>query len=460
MAERARRMAPRRLSFNLDDFPETDGGGIDLNTMIGGERLNDGLGEEHFVTPIINPMGRREELNLLGGFETPEVTVTKNDAQAMILVDVLNNLIASQQSLVNLVTGLKTQTKEEEVSHEEQRVQKHIEHSLGPQDDAPVTQGELRRLLQVGKNSPSLTFDLEPPLIEEILVIPYPVGYQSPSFRKFDGTGSAREHLMCFMDDLGVHRNNKELSLKEFSKDRTLQCKETLPEADLVYGCIKNIEDGSQIFLSLGGISTFAELIKKGTNVAEAMKRQGKRTKEAEGTYDICALEDRDRKRSFRGNQNAKRFIPQDVEDLPPLPINRQQACRLIEEWLKDGTIQPKVNRPPLPKEQYDDPSFCILHRTRAHTTTDYWTVRRTFQRQVRAGKVLLPEKEKVDRDLHRRPLPNHGVNVISSAQREIRIEEMEEESDVEVNALTIGLAKTRSFRILFSQLGLNHDAQ
>ncbi|KAJ1406984.1 Aspartic peptidase domain superfamily [Sesbania bispinosa] len=41
-----------------------------------------------------------------------------------------------------------------------------------------------------------------------------------------------------------------------------------------------------------------------------------------------------------------------------------------------------------------------------------------------------------------------------------IRIEEVQEESDTEEKALAAGLAKTRSFRILFGQLGLDHDAQ
>ncbi|KAJ1378169.1 hypothetical protein SESBI_48113 [Sesbania bispinosa] len=367
MAERARRMTPRRLSFNLDDFPETKGERIDLNTSMRNERPNDEPVGTHFVTPTASTVGGREELNLLSGLETPTLTTTKNDPQAVIPMDVLNNLIASQQSLVSLVT----------------------EH----QDDAPVTQGELRRLLQAGKNSPIMTFDLEPPLAEEILAIPYPAGYQPPSFRKFDGASSAREHLMCFLHDLGMHRNNKKLRLMEFSKSLS------------------------------GRAFTY-----RGNEETEK-KSQG-----PESAYEICALEERERKRSFRNNQPMRRFTPQDVDDLLPLPINKQQACQLIEEWLKDGIIQPRVNKPPLPKEQYDDPSFCVLHCTRAHITIDCWMIRCAFQRQVRAGKVLLPEKEKE--------------------------EEVEEESDAEDKALTTGIAKTRGFCILFGQLGLNQDAQ
>ncbi|KAJ1379609.1 Retrotransposon gag domain [Sesbania bispinosa] len=249
---------------------------------------------------------------------------------------------------------------------------------------------ELRRLLQTERNGPGDIFDLEPPLVNEVLAAHYPTGYQPPSFRKFNGTGNARKHLMCFLNDLGIHRDDKGLRLKEFSKslaeraftwyvklrprsirtweelpaefyekflegegaihiidlgrvkqksgeslvafvkryrDRDLQCKETLPNADLVYGCVKNIEDRSQIFLSLGGITTFAKLMRQGANVSEAMRRQGKRNKEAENVVDVYASEERERKKSFRMSPSPRKFAFNDVNELPRLLISTAQAC-------------------------------------------------------------------------------------------------------------------------------------
>ncbi|KAJ1393179.1 Retrotransposon gag domain [Sesbania bispinosa] len=268
MAERARRMTPRRLSFNLDDFPETDGERIDLNTVIGNERLNDGPSGGHFITPTVNPVGGHEELNLLSGFETPEVTVTKNDTQAVIPVDILNNLIASQQSLVNLVTGLKAQTKEGETIPEGQRVHR--------------SNKELR-LKEFSKSLSGRAFTWY------VKLRPRSINTWEELAAEFCGKFLEEEGAFHIMD-LGRVKQKAGEGLLAFIKryrDRALQCKETLPEADLVYGCIKNIQDGSHIFLSLWGISTFAELIKKGTDVAEAMKRRNKRTKEAESAYDI-----------------------------------------------------------------------------------------------------------------------------------------------------------------------------
>ncbi|KAJ1378900.1 hypothetical protein SESBI_47381 [Sesbania bispinosa] len=90
-------------------------------------------------------------------------------------------------------------------------------------------------------------------------------------------------------------------------RDRALQYKETLLEVDLVYGCIKNIENRSQIFLSLSGITTFSELMRKAADVADAMKRQGKRTKGPEDMFDVCATEQKERKRSFKAFVHQER---------------------------------------------------------------------------------------------------------------------------------------------------------
>ncbi|KAJ1406580.1 Aspartic peptidase domain superfamily [Sesbania bispinosa] len=381
MDNRSRRVTPRRLSFRLEDFSTLEIGKLDLNATVT-EETHQGGGENPLsFTPTMHGMQTRGELNLLGGIRTPNQLEgsVHEPAHTVIPTAVLSSILTNQEA------------------------------SVAQPGDALVTQAELRRLLQAERNGPGDVFDLEPPLVDEVLAAPYPMGYQPPSFRKFDGTGSAREHLMCFLDDLGVHRDNKGLRLKEFSKslagraftwDHALQCKETLPEADLVYGCIKNIEDGSQIFLSLGWITTFAELMRQGADVAEAIKRQGKRAKETE---------------------------------------NVAQACQLTEDWMKDGTIQTKANRPPLSKEQYEDPAYCVLHRTRNHSMMECWTIRRTFQKQLKAGKVLLPETEGVEGELHRRPLPNHGINaIVSSSQGRIHIEEVDDEANAEEETLGV----------------------
>ncbi|KAJ1387522.1 Retrotransposon gag domain [Sesbania bispinosa] len=445
---RVTRVTPQRLSFNLDDFSNTR------------EEMTDG--EAATAVPVANMVGEhtqpRRELNLLGALETPVATPgDEGTPQTIIPTTVLNNHIMSQQNLTNLVSSLSAQVKAGGTTPRSEDARTTNGGVKEVNDDSQVTKGDLRRMLRVSHSPPMALFDLEPPLTNEVLMASYPNGYQPPTFRKFDGTGSAREHLMSFLDDLGVHRDNANLGLKEFSKslsgraftwyaklrpnsiktweelamefcskfleeegalhimdlgrvkqksgeglvtlikrysNRALHCKETLPEADLVYGCIKNIEDGSQIFLSLGGITTFAELMKKAADVAEAMKRQGKRSKDSEDMFE----------------------------------------------------------------EEYDNPIYCILHRTNTHTTTNCWTVRRAFEKQVKLGKVLLLEGE--GGDLHRRPLPNHSVSTITTRTSNLRIEEIEEDFQTEEEVMTIGLLKVKGFRVLFSQIGLIQEAQ
>ncbi|KAJ1426539.1 Retrotransposon gag domain [Sesbania bispinosa] len=349
------------------------------------------------------------------------------DVQLTISASLLNSIMTSQQNLANLVSDLSAQV----TTGKEAEKQKRRGGATEPGDDALVTQRELRQLLQNKHDPQNAVFDLEPPLTNAIMTTPYPNGYQPPTFHKFDGTSSAKEHLMSFLDDLGIYRNNKDLRLKEFSKslagraftwyaklrpcsintleelvtefcgkfleeegalhimdlgrvkqksgesliafikryrDRALQCKETLPEADLVNGCIKNIEDGSQIFLSLSGISTFAELMRRVADVTDALKRQGKRSKGVEGMFDICVAERRERKKVFKGGRAPGGTSTYNTNEVPPVLLARPQICQLVEEWLKDGMLRPRMDKPPLTKDQYDDQAYCILHRANSHT--------------------------------------------------------------------------------------------
>ncbi|KAJ1438453.1 Retrotransposon gag domain [Sesbania bispinosa] len=341
MASRSQRMTPRRLSFSLEDFPKIEGERHDLNL----NHMGDAHQAEDESMPLSTPKTvetqSTKELNLLGSLETPVTTSggAGNAAHTTIPTSVLNNIILNQQSLANLVADLKAQTRAEETAARGGAARR-VEVNQPKQDYALVTQAELRWMLRQERGNPDALFDLEPPLTEEVLAAPYPADYQPPSFRKFDGTGSAREHLI----------DNKGLRMKEFSKslsggaftwyvkprprsiqtwedlatefcekfleeegaihimdlgrvkqksgegliafikryrDCTLQCKETLPEADLVYRCIKNIEYKSKIYLSLGGIATFAELMKWEADVSEAMRKQGKRNKETEGVFNM-----------------------------------------------------------------------------------------------------------------------------------------------------------------------------
>ena len=60
-----------------------------------------------------------------------------------------------------------------------------------------------------------------------------------------------------------------------------------------MYGCIKNVENGSQIFLLLGNMTTFAEFLKRAVDVAEIMKKLGR---EPKGAFEVYTIEEMQKK--------------------------------------------------------------------------------------------------------------------------------------------------------------------
>ena len=60
------------------------------------------------------------------------------------------------------------------------------------------------------------------------------------------------------------------------------------------------MEDGSQIFLSISGSNAFLELLRRASDISEAMKRSGKRPKEVGSVLDVCASTDKPRKHGYR----------------------------------------------------------------------------------------------------------------------------------------------------------------
>ncbi|PON54500.1 hypothetical protein PanWU01x14_194590 [Parasponia andersonii] len=62
-----------------------------------------------------------------------------------------------------------------------------------------------------------VAIEFQPPYPAWITLKPYPKDYVSPSFKKFNGKNdNAREHIISFLDDLGVYASDHELYLRNF----------------------------------------------------------------------------------------------------------------------------------------------------------------------------------------------------------------------------------------------------
>ena len=117
-----------------------------------------------------------------------------------------------------------TQDNYESAASLERRMQNHDE--VGIIVKAPssgnenfITKGELISLLKAEKERLLATsIDFCAPYPVEIAIKPYPWKYVSPVFRKYnEKIGNAKEHIVQFIDDLGIHAHDPELRLREFS---------------------------------------------------------------------------------------------------------------------------------------------------------------------------------------------------------------------------------------------------
>ncbi|RYR54310.1 hypothetical protein Ahy_A06g029566 [Arachis hypogaea] len=154
----------------------------------------------------------------------------------------------------------------------------------------------------------------------------------------------------------------------------------------------------------MNNINTFSELLKKASDITEAMKRSGRRSKEV-FPLEVCAADGRGRRCSyFRG---AKRNSPP-----PPLPLSRAQAMVVVNGWFEDGTLNPRTDREPPTPEDLKDSRYCTVHRDKGHGLTDCYVVRTMFHRQVKEGKILLNGEQNQEgvRSTH---FPQHDVGMI-----------------------------------------------
>ena len=137
----------------------------------------------------------------------------------------------------------------------------------------------------------------------------------------------------------------------------------------MVYGCIQNMDDESQIFLSIGEISIFSELLNRTADILEVTRSSGKRPKESNAVIEVYASADKARKRSYKATPLLRNY--EQRLDVPPIPIARSQVMEIVDEWFEDRTLRSRTEKETLSEKQLKDPAYCVLHRTRKHNTMD-----------------------------------------------------------------------------------------
>ncbi|KAF7138338.1 hypothetical protein RHSIM_Rhsim07G0161100 [Rhododendron simsii] len=286
----------------------------------------------------------------------------------------------------------------------------------------PVTMEQLRALIQSEKKSLPFASDADlcPLYRTTVASMPYPEGYMVPKFIRFDGRkGNAKEHVIRFVDSLGIHSGDRNLRLREFSK--SLKDKAYSWYANLAPDSVLSWEDKVKKFYSkffyVEDRLTTLQLMKVTQRPSEDLNAYVRRFRELSVDVQEPISEDRLAKICVDGMQptfkphlvthhfpdfsalyEAAWNLNETVE--PPLPPPRYQhssyGWHLGPRHTAYAASGPPPNRGrgyPAKRPKYNEPPPLPVTAAEAQAFLDAW---------VQDGKVTLPEarKEPTRRDM------------------------------------------------------------
>ncbi|XP_028079593.1 uncharacterized protein LOC114281339 [Camellia sinensis] len=287
--------------------------------------------------------------------------------------------------------------------------------------------------------------------------MPYLAGYTIPKFVKFDGKqGNAREHVVRFIETLGVHGSDHSLHLREFSKSLTERaCSWYM---NLAPNLIKSWEEiGNKFHMKffqvqekVTTLTLGRDVQKEGEDILDYVKRFQDKAIDYHKPVDEAHLvsmcvealveiaknlsttgplhRSRDSHHCSRSSRVAtvtsiggsrsqgdasssqKR---KSYEDRNPYPCSLENVKALVKEWVADGEfILSPVDIPPTKKGK-ERPDYCVYHRATRHPTRDCWTLKSVFKKKVVANELKFEDTGNCD--VRKDPYPNHkekGKNV------------------------------------------------
>ncbi|RYR38277.1 hypothetical protein Ahy_A09g043263 isoform B [Arachis hypogaea] len=167
------------------------------------------------------------------------------------------------------------------------------------------------------------------------------------------------------------------------------------------------MEDGSQFYLFINNINIFFELLKRASDITEAMKRNGRISKEV-FPLEVCATDGRDRRCFFSRGSNRNSPPPRHYPSLE------------LGLWLSE---------PPTP-EDLRNPKYCMVYLNKSHRLTDFYVVRTMFHRQRKEGKILL-NREQNQEGVKSTSFSQHDVRMIGDEGEVILTEIVDEAEEI-----------------------------
>ena len=332
-------------------------------------------------------------------------------------------------------------------------------------------------LKEIQAKSSAGVLDLKLPYDQRIADKPYPKDYVSPKFMLFNGKrGSAKEHLLKFIETLEVYGFDDDLKLKEFSKsltekaytwyvnlppgsvdswgtmckmflekffstqervtltdmgrirqrpkedlmeyierfrERSLDIQDICDERELVKICIQGMFTEYAVHLENLSLLSFATLVENARRTNNSVLRQrGGGGRFNKREPSVNSVQSEDSKAGKKPRVDKPRIGRPTETPTYPCPMGKVHA--MMDQWLRDGNLKlPRVERLPT-QEEKNNPKFCRFHRTVGHPTKDCFTLKRIFNERVRNGELIIE-----DNDVRNNPLPAHNnqrgaVNVVT----------------------------------------------
>ncbi|KAK9901408.1 hypothetical protein M0R45_002149 [Rubus argutus] len=379
------------------------------------------------------------------------------------LIRILSKFGETQTQLLKAVKELKnhahaskpnTERNDErkKVSQEESAIPK------GPRQKGPsfVTQEDVVAMLEkeLHRTNEDWKYIPQPPYPSSLVSLPFPKGYETPTFILFDGRkGSPKEHISRFIDALGPHAGDHNLRLREFSKsltdraytwyttlaagsvrtweelaskfckkyfeheervtitqlnytrqragenlvdfvrrfrDLALDCYDEKGEESLVEICISNILPEYRVYLENVGMGQFSGLMDAAKKTSVSVKAQRSWRSDKKDSPQTLAIEE-------RPSYKKKR------ETFPAIPCSNEEFHAILDTMFADGVIKlPRPQRPPS-KEEKNDPRYCRYHQFVGHPSPACQFLRRILHEKINDGTLELPSKKQVIDD---DPLP------------------------------------------------------
>ncbi|PON49129.1 hypothetical protein PanWU01x14_232150 [Parasponia andersonii] len=172
-------------------------------------------------------------------------------------------------------------------------------------------------------------------------------------------------------------------------KERALDCEDSVTEEQMIKMCIKRMDPECKIYVMGHVITNFADLMQTAKDIEETMAEVRKKDRVKSNSsapnnaWNKSFLNKRKRKVSVVERPSINQQIPLEI------PLDKKKLETLVKAWIEDGQLKEcPVDKLPT-QEEKRNPRYYLYHSKVAHSTTDYYAIRRLYHLKVSKGEIV-----------------------------------------------------------------------